>query len=368
MPCLNEAAAVAECVRRAFRVLERSNLSGEVIVVDNGSSDGSGSIAADAGARVVCEPQRGYGNAYRAGLAAAEGTYVVMADADLTYDFEDLPRFVAELDAGADLVMGDRMNQIEDGAMRWMNRYIGNPLISKVVNLLFHTGIRDSWCGMRAVRRAVLPRLDLRSGGMEFAVEMVVRASDERLAIRQIDIALHPRIGESKLSPFRDGTRALRFLLSYNPTRLFMIPGALTGIVGAVAMATVLADITLLGRQWFLHTMIAGSMLVVLGAQMIALGVCGREYLAGVTGRRAKSRLRIRHWFLLGMLTAATGLALGARILVRWSDHGFGELSEERLAVLASTLVTVGVLVMFVGLLVSMLRARSLRRPLTGSI
>src|ERR1022692_4766797 len=213
IPCLNEEENIEECVRTALAVLREKNIDGEVLVVDNASEDDSAALAAAAGARVVSEPRRGYGSAYLAGFAAAKGRYIVMADADLTYDFNEIPRFVAELDAGAELVMGDRMDNIQPGAMPWLHRYIGNPILSGLLDLFFRPGVKDAHCGMRAVRRDVLPRLDLRTTGMEFASEMVIRAAKQHLAITEVDIEYHPRGGESKLSSFRDGWRHLRFIL-----------------------------------------------------------------------------------------------------------------------------------------------------------
>ena len=169
IPCLNEEENITEVVTRALTVMEREGIHGEVVVADNRSEDSSAELAAAAGARVVHEPRRGYGSAYLAGFAAARGRYIVMADADLTYDFDDIPRFLAELEAGGELVMGDRMDNIQPGAMPWMHRYVGNPALSGILNLFFKTGIRDAHCGMRALRRDVLPRLDLRTPGMEFA-------------------------------------------------------------------------------------------------------------------------------------------------------------------------------------------------------
>src|SRR3954447_16956063 len=183
IPCLNEEANIEACVRAAFEALGASGLTGEVVVADNASEDRSAELAAAAGARVVHEPRRGYGSAYLAGFGAARGRYIVMADADLTYDFGEIPRFVSELNAGAELVMGDRMKNIQPGAMPWLHRYVGNPILSGILNVFFRTGIRDAHCGMRALRRDVLPRLDLRTTGMEFASEMVIRASKERLEI-----------------------------------------------------------------------------------------------------------------------------------------------------------------------------------------
>ena len=211
IPCLDEAAAIAECVRTARAA---AGPDGEVVVADNGSSDGSAELAAAAGARVVSEPRRGYGRAYLAGLAAARGELIVMGDGDLSYDFAEVPRFVAELERGADLVLGNRMRSIAPGAMPVLNRYLGNPLTTGLVRALFRPGVGDVWCGLRAIRRDALDRLRLRSGGMEFALEMVVRAAQEGLDIRELEIELHPRGGESKLAPFRDGMRGVSFVLA----------------------------------------------------------------------------------------------------------------------------------------------------------
>src|SRR5215217_7762745 len=188
IPCLNEAECIERCVMLARETLEAHGFHGEVIVSDNGSTDGSGALAAQAGARVMHEPRLGYGNAYLAGFKAARGRYIVMVDADLTYDFADIPRFVEQLEAGAHMVIGDRMDNIHPGAMPWLHRYVGNPVLTGILNLFFRTGVKDAHCGMRAVRRDVLPRLGVRTTGMEFASEMVIRAAKEELDIRQVPI------------------------------------------------------------------------------------------------------------------------------------------------------------------------------------
>jgi glycosyltransferase involved in cell wall biosynthesis len=211
IPCLDESAGVAECVRVARAA---AGPDGEVVVADNGSRDGSPELAAAAGARVVHEPRRGYGRAYLAGLAAARGEMIVMGDGDLSYDFAEVPRFVAALEDGADLVLGNRMRSIAPGAMPVLNRYVGNPLTTGLVRALFRPGVGDVWCGLRAIRRDALERLDLRSGGMEFALEMVVRAAQRGMDIREIDVELRPRGGESKLAPLRDGFRGVSFVLA----------------------------------------------------------------------------------------------------------------------------------------------------------
>src|ERR1700677_1037278 len=234
IPCLNEAENIEVCVTAALGALKDGAIVGEVLVVDNASEDDSAALAAAAGARVISEPRRGYGSAYLAGFAAARGTYIVMADADLTYDFGGIPTFGRKLDDGAQLVMGNRMGNIQPGAMPWLHRYIGNPILTGLLNLFFRTGVRDAHCGMRAVRRDVLERLDLRTTGMEFASEMVIRASKEKLKIAEFPIEYHPRGGESKLSSFSDGWRHLRFLLVHSPNHLFILPGLVAAVLGAL--------------------------------------------------------------------------------------------------------------------------------------
>ena len=229
IPCLNEAANIERCVTWARTTLAEHGIRGEVVVADNDSEDESRRARRS-------PPARASSTSAAAATATPtwpaspppSGRYVVMADADLTYDFGEIPRFLEELENGADLVMGDRMDGIQPGAMPWLHRYIGNPILSGTLNLFFKTGVRDAHCGMRAFRRDRLPELDLRTTGMEFASEMVIRAAKADLDIRQLPIDYHPRGGTSKLSSFRDGWRHLRFLLVHSPTHLFVIPGAAT--------------------------------------------------------------------------------------------------------------------------------------------
>jgi glycosyltransferase involved in cell wall biosynthesis len=364
IPCLNEAETISECIARARTALDAAGVTGEVLVSDNGSVDGSAQIADAAGAVVVHEPRRGYGSAYLAGFAAARGRYVVMADADLTYDFGDIPRFLEELESGADFVIGDRMDNIHPGAMPWLHRYVGNPVLTGVLNLFFHTGVKDAHCGMRAFRREVLPKLDLRTTGMEFASEMVIRASKEDLEVRQVPIEYHPRAGESKLSSFRDGWRHLRFLLVHSPTWLFIAPGALMAVLGTLIALTVLLQIDVLGREWDLHTMVAGAMLMIVGTQVLALGLCAHAYGTYFMGERdpwfdrMRARFKLEHGLALGGLFALAGVIAGAVILGTWINRGFGALSEERLAVLAATLVIVGIQIFFSSFLLSIIGLR----------
>jgi glycosyltransferase involved in cell wall biosynthesis len=364
IPCLNEEGNVARCVTEAIAALEDAGLSGEVIVVDNDSDDRSAELAQAAGARVIVEPRRGYGSAYLAGFAAARGTYIVMADADLTYDFGDIPRFVAGLQEGAELVMGNRMGNIQPGAMTWLHRYVGNPLLSGFLNVLFRTGVRDAHCGMRAVRRDRLEALGLRTTGMEFASEMIVRAAKEKLDIREIPIEYHPRGGESKLSSFRDGWRHLRFLLLHSPNHLFILPGLVIAALGALISLTVLAHVHVLQRHWDVHTLIGGSLLVIVGAQLVGLGLCAHAYATYFMGERdawfdrARERLRLEHGLMLGSVVALAGLAMMTVIVVDWVAHGFGSLAQERAALFAATLLVLGIQIVFTSFLLSILGLR----------
>jgi glycosyltransferase involved in cell wall biosynthesis len=366
IPCLNEADSIEACVAAARKALTKGDYTGEVVVVDNGSTDGSGELAEAAGARVVLEARRGYGRAYLAGLAAARGRYIVMLDADMTYDAGELPRFVEELDEGADMVLGDRMNGIQPGAMPWLHRRIGNPVLTGLLNQFFGTQVNDAHCGMRAVRREVLPRLGLRTTGMELASEMVIRAAKAGLDIRQFPIEYHPRHGESKLSTWSDGWRHLRYLLVHSPRHLFLVPGAVMVALGVLIMAVVLLQIPLLGRDWGLHAEIGGSLLLILGVEVTALGLCATAYGVYYMDERddwfegMQGRFRLEHGLLIGGSIAVVGLIMGGVLLGKWIDRGFGSLAEEQLAVLAATLTTVGAQIFFTSFLLSIL---GLRRP-----
>jgi glycosyltransferase involved in cell wall biosynthesis len=236
IPCLDEAESIAECVQEALIALRQAGLATEVIVVDNGSRDGSAALATAAGARVIQEPRRGYGHAYLAGFAAARGRYVVMADGDGTYDLSDAARFCKELDAGADVVIGSRLRgTIHNGAMPWLHRRIGNPVLTWILNAFVGTRVSDAHSGMRAFRRSLLPRLKLCSTGMELASEQLVRSGRLGLEIRELPIHYRPRRGRSKLFWLRDGWRHLWLLLAYSPTWLLLLPMVL--LLGAALLA-----------------------------------------------------------------------------------------------------------------------------------
>jgi hypothetical protein len=287
-----------------------------------------------------------------------------MVDADLTYDLNEAPRFLAELESGADVVIGNRMKNIHPGAMPWHHRYIGNPLLSGFLNVLFRTGVDDAHCGMRAVRRAVLPQLDLRTTGMEFASEMVIRAAKEKLEIRQFAIEYHPRLGESKLSSFRDGWRHLRFLLVHSPNHLFILPGAIMAVVGALVELVVIAHLGIFGREWDIHALLAGALLAIVGTQVVALGICAHAYGTYFMGERdrwfdrMRARYRLEHGLLVGGAIGLAGAGIGTVIVIDWITRGFGRLSEENLAVLAATLIIIGIQIFFSSFLVSILGLR----------
>lgn len=370
VPCLNEAESIGLVVRKARETLQREGIAGEVIVVDNGSADGSQQRAAEAGARIVHEPRRGYGSAYLAGFAAATGTYILMGDADDSYDFTEIGRFLAPLRDGADMVIGNRMKRIHRGAMPWLHRYVGNPLLTRMLNLFFRSGVSDAYCGMRAFRRDLLPALDLRATGMEFALQQVIRASKLGLDIREIDIEYHPRKGESKLAPFSDGWRSLRFLLIHSPTWLFLVPGAAMAGLGLLGTVVVMTGVELFGREWQLHALIASMALLIVGAQVLQIGVFSRAYAAYYLGehdplfRAARRRLRLEHGLVAGALLLVAGLLIASVVLVIWLQRGFGELREERLALLGLGLIVLGLQTIFSAFFLSILGLR--RRPHPG--
>jgi len=367
IPCLNEAESIAIVVDKALRTMADEGISGEVVVADNGSTDGSQELAEQAGARVVNEPRKGYGSAYLAGFDAAGGTYILMGDADDTYDFTQLGRFLGPLHDGADMVIGNRMSGLQPGSMPWLHRYVGNPVLTGILNLFFRTGVSDAHCGMRAFRRDLLPALDLRTTGMEFASELVIRSSKLGLDVRQVDIEYHPRKGESKLSSFSDGWRHLRFLLVHSPTWLFLIPGTALVVLGVLMGVIVVTGAELFGRVWDVHALIAASLTTIVGTQVLQIGMFGRAYAAYYLNEhdppfdRMRDRLRLEHGLIAGGLVLLAGLVTCVVIAVSWLSRGFGELSEQKLAVIGMTLVVVGIQIVFGSFFLSVLGLS--RRP-----
>ena len=365
MPCLNEAATVATCVAKARAALERAGLSGEVVVADNGSDDGSPGLAEAAGARVVTAPVRGYGAAFLAGLEAARGEFLVLGDADDTYDFGTVPEFVASLKAGNDVVLGSRFRgRILPGAMPWLHRYVGNPILTGILSVFFGRRISDAHCGLRAMTRAAGEEMRLRSSGMEFASEMVALALRHDLRVAELPITYYPRGGESKLRSFRDGWRHLRFMLLLSPTPLYLVPGLAALVVGLAGLvALVPGPLRIGGLSLDYHFMFVASALAILGVQLVVLGLAAKSYARGelsIRGDRWLSWLD-RHFtlergLLVGLGMAAAGIGVNAWILTSWLGAGRGQLFAVRPALLGLSLIVVGAQTVFGSFFISLLR------------
>jgi hypothetical protein len=332
--------------------MDAASVDAEVVVCDNASIDDSARLAEEAGARVVAESRPGYGRALRAGIDAARGKYIIMLDADGSYDLGTIRPMLAELEAGADLVMGHRFKgTIAPGAMPWMHRYIGSPITSALLNLFFGTSVGDVHCGMRGFTRDAYHRMALQTNGMEFASEMVARAAKIGLKFAEVPVDYHPRAGESKLRTYRDGWRHLRFLLMYSPTWLYAIPSGILIALGLALLAALsISPISILGRQWDMHLAAVASLLTVLGTQLAWIGISART-LALVHGFDPDDPFltRFYRWFTLerGLILAAVvvlgGLAYGAFVAFHWVSSGFGGLDAIRPLLLAITLIMVGV-------------------------
>ncbi len=366
LPCLNEAGTVGACVVKALETLKTLRIAGEVIVVDNGSNDGSAEVARRAGARVVSEPRRGYGNALRHGVEEARGRVIIMADADESYDLSDLQRFVDGLRAGDDLVMGSRLRgRIEPGAMPRLHR-IGNRVLSGILKLFFRGRVSDPHCGMRAFTKDAFERMQLTSGGMEFASEMVIKGVLAGMRISDLPIVLRPdgRVSHGPhLRSFRDGWRHLRYMLLLSPNYLFVIPGAACMLLGLIPLV-------LLGRgpealaevRFDYHYMILGSLLTILGFQAVMTGLFAKAYCHAArlyapdrileTFRRHFS---LERGHILGTALLLAGFVVDARILIGWLRSGMGYLNAIRPATRASTMMIIGAQINFASFFMSLL-------------
>ncbi len=366
IPCLNEEAVVGSVVDEAWAGIERAGRTGEVIVVDNASTDRSAAVAAAHGARVVSEPRRGYGSAYLAGLAEARGDYIVMGDADGTYPLRELGRFVDALEAGSDLVLGSRFTgTIHAGAMPWLHRRLGNPILTGMLNLLFRARVSDAHCGMRALRRSALPVLDLHSTGMEFASEMVFKAFRRRLAVSEVPVDYFPRTGDSKLQSFSDAWRHVRFMLLYSPSWLYLAPGGAMLVLGLVGMAVLAGGpVQIFGRQWQLHTMLAFVASTLIGAQVVQLGVYARTYARVRFGERDPllercEGAKLEHGVLAGGVLVLAGFGGLAAIFAEWASNGFGTLEHVYSTALCVTLLGLGVQIIFSSFFLGLLTMRA---------
>jgi glycosyltransferase involved in cell wall biosynthesis len=368
MPCLNESRTIATCIEKAHAALRDSGLGYEIVIGDNGSTDGSQDLARAHGARVVDIPQRGYGQAYRGAIAAARGRMIVIGDSDDSYDFLAVRSFIDKLKEGHDLVMGSRFKgHIEPGAMPLHHRYLGNPVLTGILNLFFHAGISDAHCGMRAFTREAYERLRLKTGGMEFASEMVIRAAQEGLKIAEIptDLRKDGRDRPPHLRSFRDGWRHLRFMLMYSPSWLFMLPGVLCAVPGALLVALLpFVQISLFRIPLSFHFSILGSLMTVLGVSVIQLAVFAKIVLVGKgigespLGRWALRSFPLETYLLCGLQLSVLGAAIDGGILCQWVRSDFGTVPAHLtcLAMLASTAIIVGAQLMFSSFFVGILR------------
>jgi len=369
MPCLNEAATVGGCVAKARGFLERAGIDGEVLVADNGSNDGSRQLAERAGARVVDVTVRGYGAALAGGIAAARGRYVIMGDADDSYDFSQLDGFVAMLREGHPLVMGNRFRGgIREGAMPFLHRYLGNPVLSFVGRLLFRTRVGDFHCGLRGFDREAVRSLNLRTTGMEFASELVVKAALAGWRIAEVPTLLSPdgRGRPPHLRTWRDGWRHLRFLLLFSPRWLFLYPGLALLAVG-VALTTALhfTPLHFLGAGLDIHSMLYASAAALLGMQLCLFALFARVSAqnAGLLGRRPSldrllRTLTLERGLLLGLAVAVCGLVWSGAAFWQWREAGFGALDPRvvmRDTIPATTLMVGGMEIMLAAFLLSIL-------------
>ena len=356
LPCLNEAETLAVCIRKAKASIASLGIDGEVVIADNGSTDGSQDIARAEGARVVDVPIRGYGAALTAGIADAKGEFVIMGDADDSYDLSNLGPFVEALRGGADLVMGNRFaGGIEPGAMPALHRYLGNPVLTAVGRILFRSPVKDFHCGLRGFRRQAILELDLRTTGMEFASEMVVKATLNKLNIVEVPTTLSPdgRSRAPHLRTWRDGWRHLRFLLLYSPRWLFLYPGMILFLVGLVLGGVLLAGPIQIGEHALdVSALVYAMAAVLIGFQAILFAAFSRAFVAneGLMPpspgmQKAFKVLNLERGLIIGLLLLIVGVALAIYGFIHWGSSDFGALDARdaiRLAVPAATLSVLG--------------------------
>ena len=385
MPCLNEAETVATCVRKARLGLERAGVRGEVLIADNGSTDGSVAIAEKAGARVVAVKEKGYGSALRGGVEAARGKWVIMGDADDSYDFSQIEAFLEKFREGYDLVMGCRLpsggGTIAPGAMPWKNRWIGNPSLSFIGRLLFKCPARDFHCGLRGFTREAYDKMELITTGMEFASEMVIKATLKSLRITEVPITLHPdgRSRPPHLKPWRDGWRHLRFMLIYSPRWLFLMPGlglAILGLVSGAALAV--RPLQVGGIAFDTGTLAVASLFVIIGEQLVAFALFTKVFAIseGLLPQDAKFLNIFRYFSLekgivLGLLLLLLGLGLLGHAFWIWKKARFGNLpfgENLRRLIPAVTLIALGIQTVFSSFFLSILGLRTASRHPPGDV
>lgn len=359
IPCMNEEKTIDAVIGKAVSTLKQEGLDGEIIVADN-STDSSREIAKKMGAKIVIPQKNGYGSACLEGFRHARGTYLILADADDTYDLSEMPKFLKPLLAKeADFVIGSRLKgEIKKNSMPWLHRYIGNPLLTGLLNWLFKLNISDAHCGMRAITRDAYEKLGMKSEGMEFASEMIIEAGRKKLRITEVPITYYPRQTPSKLHSWGDGWRHLRFMMLYNPTPFFYMPGLLLFILGAfMTLALVIRGNV---ETTSLHSFFLGSMLAVIGTQMIATGIYMKIYgilhnkieKTGITAKLLDYH-SLEYGLVIGIALFFAGMVLGSKILFKWISSGYGSLSEVGNAVISVVLAALGIQIIFSALIIS---------------
>ncbi len=381
MPCLNEAETLETCIRKAQGYLQQSGVRGEIVIGDNGSTDGSQEIAMRCGARVIAIPMRGYGAALYGATSAARGRYCIMGDSDDSYDFTRLDGFVEKLRAGYDLVMGNRFaGEIKPGAMPWKNRYIGNPILSTIGKMLFQSPMSDFHCGIRGFSKDAFNRMDLRTTGMEFASEMVIKATIMNMKMAEVPTTLSPdgRSRPPHLRPYRDGWRHLRFMLLFSPNWLFLYPGLVLLLIGLVVGGILTAHpVTVGGVRLGIDTLIYCGSFIVVGFQAVLFALLSRIYAVqeGLYPRFAHQgsflgKITLEWGLVVGVLIVLLGIASAIYAVISWGQHGFGELETERIArlVIPSSIgMSLGMEVILSSFLMSTL-ALSVRHHMTGPL
>ena len=358
LPCLNESHTLAQCILRIQDVIKQKGLDAEIVVVDNGSTDGSQEIARGVGVRLVCASPKGYGSAIIQGCRQSNAEFFVIGDSDLSYDFHESIPMVEMLRQGYDLVVGSRFKgTIHPGAMPWKNRYLGNPILTGLLNLFFRSGLSDAHCGLRAVRKEAFCRMQLRCLGMEFASEMIVKASLEQMKISEVPIHYYPdgRQRAPNLRPFQDGWRHLKFLLLYCPLWLYFIPGLaflIGGFLANTALSLIPENEFIRVQSFFFgtHWMIPATLITLVGLQMIWLGVFSHTY-ASQKGfypapgwmKSLNKFLSVDKGLLVSLLFALVGIGIEARIVMVWFSSSFGELAAFRPAIYGLMWLVLGV-------------------------
>ncbi len=366
LPCYNEEKTIGVCVEKALKTLQTNSLSGEVLVVNNCSTDQSAAIATAAGARVVNQPIKGYGAAYLKGIAEAKGDYLVMGDADNTYDFEEMPKLIDELERGNDMVIGSRfMGKMEKRAMSFTHRYIGNPILTTMLNLLFGTRLSDCHSGFRAIKADVARQLELNTTGMEFASEMIAVAIRQKIKIKEIPIIYYPREGdESKLNPLIDAWRHVRFLLVYSPDWLYLFPGMLLFLGGLAAMLlSAQGMLVFAGHQFDIHAMIFFTVSSIIGFQILNIGIYAKKYalIAGFIKKDMvigflEKMLNLETTIITGLCLFIAGMGGTTWIALQWLKSGMGALNEIAFCLGCLLMLFIGIELVFSSFFLSLLQ------------